>query len=158
MQAFALPSFYDGRVRLNLIGRERRGMIRPEEYPQALERMERLVRDCTDPATGESIVDVVEYQAPRNPRAATQTQADLVFVWKGALACFDHPTLGRIGPVPYRRPGGHTGLAGMAFVHGAERVGDFGTRSSFDVVPTIIDMMGLPPQRSLSGTSLLTHA
>jgi predicted AlkP superfamily phosphohydrolase/phosphomutase len=158
MPAFALPSYHDGRVRVNLLGREAHGSVRVENYRQVLEEVERLARDCIDPATGESAVDFVEYPAPRDPRALAATQVDLIIVWKGAAACFEHPTLGRVGPVPYRRTGGHTGPYGMAYVRAADRpAGDRGTRSSFDVVPTIIDLMGQAPLRSVSGTSLFSE-
>ena len=53
----------------------------------------------------------------RDPRRLGATEADLVFIWTGPLA-FDHPSLGRIGPIPFRRTGGHTGPFGMAYLHG----------------------------------------
>ena len=157
MPAFALPSYYDGRVRVNLAGREARGTVAIGDYQRVLEGVERLARDCVDPATGESVVEAVEYTAPRDPRTAASTQADMVIVWKSATTCFEHPTLGRIGPVPHRRTGGHTGPYGMAYVRAGDHpVGDRGIRSAFDVVPTIIDLLGQPPLRSVSGTSLLS--
>ena len=157
MPAFALPSFYDGRVRVNLVGRESRGKVAASEYERTCDAIEALVRACRDPATGESVVDFVERPADgRDPRAIGDTEADLVFVWKGALA-FDHPSLGRIGPVPFRRTGGHTGPFGMAYLCGPEIApGDFGVRSSFDVVPTLIDLLGRPVPSHLSGASLLS--
>lgn len=159
MPVFALPSYYDGRVRVNLMGRERHGRVRPGNYRRMLDSVEQLVRACTDPATGEGVVEFVERQALDDPLAATATQADLVFVWKGTPAGFDHPLLGRVGPVPYRRTGGHTGPSGMAYVRAeTHQAGDRGTRSAFDVVPTLIDLLGEPPPRTLSGTSLLAGA
>src|SRR5271155_5003467 len=53
----------------NLVGREAHGSVRIENYRQVLEEVERLARDCSNPATGESAVDFVEYPAPRDPRA-----------------------------------------------------------------------------------------
>ena len=159
MPAFALPSYYDGRIRLNLAGRESHGTVAVENYRPVLEGVEKLLRECVDPATGESAVDFVEYPALQNPLAAGSTQSDLVVVWKGAAACLEHPLLGRIGPVPYRRTGGHTGRYGMAYIRADSRpVGDRGVASAFDLVPTIIDLMGQPRQPSLSGTSLLATA
>jgi hypothetical protein len=102
MPAFALPSFYDGRVRINLKGREARGKVELADYKSAIREIERMVRECTDPATGETVVDFVEYTAPPDPIELHETQADLVFVWKGAAAAFQHPVIGRIGPT-YRR-------------------------------------------------------
>ena len=156
MPAFAVPSYYDGRIRLNLIGRERRGIVKTGDYQRVLAGVESLVRECIDPATRESAVDFVEYPAPKDPRELASTQADLIVVWKGTQMCLDHPSLGRIGPVPYRRTGGHTGLFGMANVR-ADRfpVGDHGIRSAFDVVPTIIGLMGQRQSRPLSGRSFL---
>jgi arylsulfatase A-like enzyme len=44
----------------------------------------------------------------------------------------------------------------MAYVRGAGIVpGDRGVRSSFDVVPTLFDLLGEPAPKGLSGTSLL---
>ena len=158
MPAFALPSYYDGRIRLNLAGRERDGKVAPGEYQRTLAAMERLVRDCIDPATGESVVDYVEYPALGAPGELPPTQADLIAVWKGTARCLEHPSLGRIGPVAYRRTGGHTGPFGMAYIRAGDvRAGDRGTRSAFDVVPTIVDLMGYPANPGLSGTSLLSN-
>ncbi len=76
-------------------------------------------------------------------------------VWRGPLA-LDHPTLGRVGPVPYRRTGGHTGVHGVAYCSGPGiAAGDRGARSTFDVVPTLIELVGASPPPGLSGTSLL---
>jgi hypothetical protein len=157
MPAFALPSFSDGRIRLNLIGRELHGKVSLENYQRAVATIENLIRACIDPATGESAVDFVEYPAPGDPCKFTSTQADLIVVWKGAATCLEHPSLGRIGPVPYRRTGGHTGRFGMAYI-GADTglAGDQGIRSAFDVVPTIIQLLGHPPDRPFNGTSLLS--
>jgi predicted AlkP superfamily phosphohydrolase/phosphomutase len=157
MPAFALPSYYDGRIRINLIGRESRGKVAAADYQRALAAAERLIRDCIDPATGESVVDYVEYPPLRAPGDLAETQADLVVVWKGTARSFEHPSIGRIGPVAYRRTGGHTGPHGMAYIRAdSARVGDHGIRSAFDVVPTLIDLMGCPPERHLSGRSLLS--
>jgi len=157
MPAFALPSYYDGRARLNLRGRERHGRVGIADYRRVLTEVESLIRAAIDPATGESAVDHVEYPGSGDPLDLPATQADLVVVWRGAAACLEHPTLGRFGPVPYRRTGGHTGPFGMAYVpiDGA-LPGDRGIRSAFDVVPTIIELLGRRPDRVVSGMSLLS--
>jgi hypothetical protein len=81
----------------------------------------------------------------------------LVVVWKGMACALDHPRFGRLGPVPFRRPGGHTGHFGMAYVCNTEMAaGDRGVRSSFDVVPTLVELLGEPVPPGLSGASLLT--
>ena len=156
MPAFALPSFYDGRVRINLQGRERHGMIDPSRYEETCRGLEAILRECRDPRTGEPVVDSIERAWTRNPLALAGSEADLLIVWRGVVAALEHPRLGLIGPVPLRRTGGHTGPYGMAYVAapGLEP-GDRGVRSAFDVVPTIVRLLGDQPPAHISGKSLL---
>jgi predicted AlkP superfamily phosphohydrolase/phosphomutase len=156
MRAFALPSYYDGRVRLNLVGRERHGVVSVGDYKRVLAEVESLIRACVDPATGESAVELIEYQAPVDPRELAPTQADLAVVWKGTALCLEHPTLGRVGPVPFRRTGGHTGPFGMAYIRSDDiPIGDQGIHNAFDVIPTIVELLGCRQEWLLSGKSLL---
>lgn len=156
MRFFALPSFYDGRVRINLAGREREGIIPPADYKSVCDEVESLVCACRDLQSGEPVVDHVDRCGSRDPLALGPSESDLVIVWRTVALGFDHPVFGRMGPLPYRRTGGHTGPYGMAYIAGdGIGVGDYGLRSSFDVVPTIVSLLGeqLPP--GLSGRSLL---
>jgi predicted AlkP superfamily phosphohydrolase/phosphomutase len=159
MRYFALPSFYDGRIRINLAGRERDGIVPLSEYASVCDEVEDVVRACRDSRTGETVVDHIERWPGSDPRMLGPSESDIVIVWRVASVGFDHPQYGRMGPVPFRRTGGHTGPLGMAYISGEGIIpGDFGVRSSFDVVPTIIDLLGqtLPP--GLSGCSLLARA
>ena len=159
MPAFALPSFYDGRVRINLRGRERPGLIEPSGYAALREEVVSLLRSCRDPVTGEGVVEQVEYPASVNPLDVGPTEADLTVLWRGGPMGLTHPRYGQIGPVPYRRTGGHTGRAGFALVHGADIAArEYGSRSAYDVVPTLFELLGLTPAVPLSGTSLLRQA
>jgi predicted AlkP superfamily phosphohydrolase/phosphomutase len=155
MRAFALPSFYDGRVRVNLAGRERDGMVSLQDYDAARDEVEALALACVNPLTGEGVVDHVE-RFEGDPLALDSTDADLVIVWKGQAFAVDHPQLGRVGPVPFRRTGGHTGPYGMAYLRGdGIAAGDYGMRSAFDVVPTLVELLDETLPSGLSGTSLL---
>ena len=156
MPAFALPSFYDGRIRINLIGRERNGLVPLEKYKVFCEEIKKTLKDCRNPVTGDGVIDHIGYDGHNGPLSLGPSEADLSVVWKGVSLSFEHPNLGRIGPVPYRRTGGHTGLFGMAYIKGDNIApGDRETRSSFDVVPTLFDLLGerLPP--NISGHSLI---
>jgi len=156
MRAFALPSYYDGSVRINLSGRERFGLVPLRSYEAECQRIVDILEECRDPFTGDSVVDHVEYYGREDPLALHQSQGDLIIVWKGAPLALEHPELGRIGPVPFRRTGGHTGLYGMAYLKcNAIAPGDYGTRSSFDVVPTLIDLLHQPVPAKVSGKSLI---
>jgi predicted AlkP superfamily phosphohydrolase/phosphomutase len=156
MPAFALPSFYDGRIRINLRGRERDGIIEPSRYEQTCRGIETLLRECHDPRTGEPVVKSIERAWTRDPLALTGSEADLLIVWRGVIAALEHPRLGLIGPLPLRRTGGHTGANGMAYVvaQGVEP-GDRGVRSAFDVAPSLVRLLGDQPPAHLSGKSLV---
>lgn len=156
MRFFALPSFYDGRIRINLAERESQGKISPSDYPAVCDEIESVVRACRDYVTGEPIVDFVERCGGTDPRKLGPSDADLIVVWRGAALGVDHPTLGRIGPIPCRRTGGHTGPYGMAYINGqGVSPGDFGVRSSFDVVPTLCRLLGERVPADMTGKSLL---
>jgi predicted AlkP superfamily phosphohydrolase/phosphomutase len=156
MRYFALPSFYDGRVRINLAGRERAGMVRVADYESVVDEIETLVRGCRDVRTGEPVVDHVERCVAGDPLALEPSASDLVIVWRGSALGFDSAQHGRIGPLPYRRTGGHTGPYGMAYLAGDGIVpGERGVRSSFDVAPTIVELLGERALAGISGRSLL---
>jgi len=157
MPAFALPSFYDGRIRINLAGRERNGAVPFSQYETICDEIETLLHECRDPATGNGAIDYIERASGRDPLTIGPTESDLVIVWKGMACALDHPKLGRVGPIPFRRPGGHTGNFGMAYLHNAGlEAGERGLRSSFDVVPTLAELLGEAVPPGLSGSSLLS--
>ena len=116
MTAFALPSYYDGSIRLNLRGRESGGLVPLDAYDSECRRIIGVLEACRDPLTGEGVVDHIERDGRDDPVGLHSSQGDMVVVWKGAPLALDHPNTGRIGPVPYRRTGGHTGLHGMAYL------------------------------------------
>lgn len=156
MSAFALPSFYDGRIRINLRGRERHGTVEPSRYEQECAELETLLRECRNPRTAEPVVDFIERASTRPPEALGDSESDLLVVWRGVVAALEHPRLGLVGPVPLRRTGGHTGPHGVAYVvaPGVEP-GDRGVRSAFDVVPTLAKLLEVEPSTPLTGASLV---
>jgi hypothetical protein len=152
MRAFALPAYYDGQIRINLRGRERGGLVPIEDYARTCDEIEELLRECRDPIRGASVISSVE-RASGSPLELGPHEADLTVVWKDAPLGLDHPRLGKIGPLPYRRTGGHTGGDGFAWMSGPlVRPGSGGRRSAFDVVPTVIELLGQPPL-AVSGRS-----
>jgi predicted AlkP superfamily phosphohydrolase/phosphomutase len=156
MAAFVVPSFYGGRVRVNLRGRERDGVVEPTDYEFVLDELESLIRACRDPRTGAPVVSLVERHGGEDPMLLQGTDVDLTVEWSRGTCAFEHPQHGLIGPVPYRRTGGHTGLYGFAFIAGGDiEVGDCGICSAFDVAPTVVELMGSPPLEGMSGSSIL---
>jgi predicted AlkP superfamily phosphohydrolase/phosphomutase len=156
MEAFALPSYYDGRIRVNLAGREQDGLVSLAEYGRKLDELCGLLNELRNPRTGAPVVRAIERPVEGDPLRADPTQADLVILWRDAPLAFQHDRLGLIGPAPYRRTGGHSGDHGIAYFTTPRLPrGNCGTASSFDVMPTLVDLLGLPVPAGLSGRSLL---
>jgi predicted AlkP superfamily phosphohydrolase/phosphomutase len=156
MRAFALPSYYDGRIRINVRGRERQGVVDVSEYERVCDEIEALVHECRNPRTGKPAVAFVERASTRDPLRLDSSESDLCVVWNDVATALEHPRVGLIGPVPLRRTGGHTGRYGMAYISAPSvPVGDIGVRSSFDVAPTLVELLGCPPLAGITGTSLL---
>ena len=156
MRAFAIPSYYDGRIRINLRGREAHGTVNPTEYEAVCEELTAMLGQCTDPRTGRPSVAAIERPGAADPLTIGSTGCDLVVVWNDSVNAIVHPDHGTIGPVPFRRTGGHSGRHGSLLLVGAGTlVGDVGLASAFDVAPTLLDLMGGRPPASISGQSLL---
>jgi predicted AlkP superfamily phosphohydrolase/phosphomutase len=155
MKAFALPSFYDGRVRINVIGRESRGKVPVSEYSKMRDQVAETLLECRNLLDGKPVVS--EIHCPNdNPEDVGPSEADIYIVWKGAPLGFLHPRFGSIGPLPYLRTGGHTGRYGFLTVAGTGiPSGHYGVASSFDVVPTVIELLGQSPLPGRSGKSLV---
>jgi predicted AlkP superfamily phosphohydrolase/phosphomutase len=155
MPAFALPAYYDVQLRLNLVGREASGIIPPDRYDHIRRQIVDVILDCRDPISGREVVEEVIFR-DKPPAEIGPTEADIYLSFVSDTTGLRHPTLGIIGPAPYRRTGGHTGDWGFLYVGGlGADPGDRGTADAFDVAPTIIDLLGAPLPADLSGTSLM---
>lgn len=142
MQAFALPSFYDGRIRINLRDRESKGIVSRAEYSSVREKLCDLLREGRNSQSGEPVVqDIV--CSTKDPMQLDASDADIAVIFRSSPLGMIHPQLGTIGPFPWRRTGGHTGDSGFLYFAGKGiEPGDHGRRSSFDVVPTVVDLLG----------------
>lgn len=156
MEAFAMPSFYDGRARLNLKGRERFGNVTPDRHRRLLDEIRTLLGECVDPITSKPVVAGFS-ESSKPPLDVGPTESDLYVYWEGLALGFAHPELGRIGPVPFRRTGGHSGPFGFLYcVHSSLPAGNFGEASSFDVMPTLAAILReAAAAAQMSGKSLL---
>lgn len=153
MRAFALPSFSDGYIRVNLAGRERDGIVPRHEYEQVLEDVESELRACVNPRTGRSVVADVLRLRIDDPMDPAGPYPDLVVGWSDPIEAFEHPRVGMIGPFPLHRTGAHS-PNGFAFIAGPgiEQL-DLGTRSVLDLPPTILALLGRDVS-NLEGTPL----
>jgi hypothetical protein len=115
MRAYAEPAYYDARLRVNLKGREARGLVPVRRYRETLDELEALLRACTDPRTSRPIEIEIDRRDDGDPRARADTDADLIVRFLEDYYAFQHPSLGTIGPAPCRRTGGHTGGLGVGY-------------------------------------------
>ncbi len=153
MDAFALPSFYDGRVRVNLAGREARGRVEPASYQACLDAVVADVEAARDWRSGEPVVASVSRHRG-DPMALAPSDADLCIRWRGYADGWQHPRFGHVGPAPFRRTGGHQG-PGLALLRDMGLpVGDHGMASAFDVAPTLLRRLHQAPPTPFSGAVL----
>ena len=156
MEAFALPSYYDGRVRINLAGRERYGMVSPNSYQTVIEDLKSLLNDCVDPLTSEPVVKGF-HEPPGQPLSRGPSNCDLQIFWRGLPSGIQHAKYGRVGPIPYRRTGGHTGAHGFLYCCGGPVAeGDYGETSSFNVIPTMLSILNEASCDHAAGQSLVS--
>lgn len=134
MRAYAIPAYYDARVRVNLKGREGRGLVPVRRYGRTLDEVEALFRACTDPRTGRPLAIEIARKEEGDPRARHATDADLIVRFLDDYYAFEHPQLGVIGPAPCRRTGGHTGGMGVGYyLDGTGRGRDLGRFRTLEV-------------------------
>lgn len=108
-RVFVLPSFSDAHLRVNLAGREGQGLVEVEDYDEALVHIEGLLREIRHPTTGLPLPVELERPRGRDRLGAHGPPADLIARWSAPVAAFDHPRIGRIGPLPFLRTGEHGG-------------------------------------------------
>lgn len=153
MPAFALPSFYDGRIRINLQGREANGIVSLKEYQSTCQRLSCIVSECANLLTMEPAVEKV-YTSDANPLFLDHYEADLYVIWKSASLGLSSPRFGNIGPLPFRRTGGHTGQYGFLYISGEGLwPHDVEIMNNFDVVPTLLQLLGEFDLQTASGRS-----
>jgi predicted AlkP superfamily phosphohydrolase/phosphomutase len=144
MRAFAIPVFYDGRVRINLRGREQNGIVELKDYQQTCDWVIQLLTESRTVRTGEPVLNGVERRRAADPMNPAGPDADLIITWNRAIDALEHPRHGVIGPFPFRRTGGHTDR-GFAYLVGpgiAQR--DLGLRDAMMLTPTIRALLGQP--------------
>lgn len=159
MPAFALPSFYDGRIRLNVTGREAKGTIPPAGYGAAMDTIEKLLRDCRDLRTGLPVVREIYRTSADDPMGVPASNGDMEVLWDGEPLGIRHSDLGVIGPVPYRRTGGHTGGLGRFCLASSEAArGHFGVADAMGVSAVLEEWLGLQRGGGRSFLSRLVKA
>ena len=158
MKAFALPSFSEGYIRINLKEREPAGIVELSEYDAICEELTQNLYQLKNPRTGETVVKkVVRTRQSADDRDPKLPDADLVVIWKDQPAdVMDHPDWGRIGPVPYRRTGSHR-ARGFLTVCGPEieAGSSLPEGHGVDLAPTLMGLMEAPIPAYMDGQPLV---
>jgi len=111
MRAFALPTYSEGLVRINVAGREAQGIVPVHEFATTCAAVEGTLRALRDAHTGHAMVrEVIRTRDAAFERGRGGAPADLIVLWQeeAPTDCVESAHLGRIGPLPYFRSGGHS--------------------------------------------------
>jgi predicted AlkP superfamily phosphohydrolase/phosphomutase len=155
MKVFALPTFGDARLRVNVRGRERDGIVESAEYTSACDEIEAALRACRDPRTGGPVVAQTWRPRAADPMKPGGPDADIVVQWSHAFDALEHPDVGLIGPFPFRRAGGHTGRGFALFTGPGIPRADLGEHPAIDLPATILALLGEDPPSDLDGRPIV---
>jgi hypothetical protein len=154
MPWFALPSFSDGHVRINVAGRERDGIVAIEDYGRTCDALEATLALAVDPRTGEAIVDDVIRLREDDVLAPDGPGADLVVTFRAPVDALTHPNGGTVGPFAFPRSGSHTEngfliVSGPGIPHATLDV-----HPALDVPPTLLRLLGWHVPADLQGAAI----
>jgi predicted AlkP superfamily phosphohydrolase/phosphomutase len=164
MTCFALPSISQGYVRINVQGRERAGRVAVNEYGRFCDELADELHGLRDARTGRTVVQRVvrtrrhpmEGGAGRPDAESRRPDADLVVFYEPApVDVVDTRSVGRIGPVPFARTGGHVNR-GFAILHarGVPPAAAVSSGQVRDLAPTMLALLGAPVPPHLEGAPL----
>jgi predicted AlkP superfamily phosphohydrolase/phosphomutase len=154
MPWFALPSFSDGHVRINVAGRERDGIVALDDYGRACDALEATLVRAVDPRTGEPIVDEVIRLRDGDVLAPDGPGADLVVTFRAPADSLAHPDCGIVGPFAFPRSGSHT-ENGFLLVDGPGIPhAELDVHPALDVPPTLLRLLGWQVPSDLQGTAM----
>ncbi len=158
MKAFALPSYGDGYVRVNLRGREPRGIVDPGDYDALCRDLEARLLRLSDPRDGRRLVRAVVRpgEALAGLPVAMRPDADLVVLWEQRPNdAAEDPQAGRLGPAPFWKSGSHRPLGFLIGLGpGLLPARPAGRAQVIDVAPTVLELLGAPRPGHLGGAPL----
>lgn len=162
MKAFALPSYSEGYIRINLQGRESEGIVAPSEYDALCNELSQHLYELKDGRTGKPMVrEIIRTRQCATDRDPKLPDADLVVIWQEehATDVVDSPNFGRIGPVPHHRTGSHRAKGFfLAQGPGIAPGSSLPVGHALDLAPTILELMGAPIPEYCEGKALLGRA
>ncbi len=159
MKAFALPSFAEGYIRVNVKGRDPQGIVSPSEYDAYCEDLIEKIAALKDARTGIPMAtEILRMRTDPHDNNPKLPDADIAVVWQEEYATdvVESPHVGRIGPVPHYRAGSHR-PQGFMIANGPGIVPNQTTEyigHALDIAPTILQLMGAPIPETIDGKPL----
>jgi predicted AlkP superfamily phosphohydrolase/phosphomutase len=158
MTAFALPSFAEGYIRINLAGREPQGVVAAADYDDLCDRLSEKLYALKDARQGIPMVEkIIRTRQDPGDRDPKLPDADLIVVWQDDYAtdAVFSPDYGLFGPIPPFRAGSHRpeGFI-LASGPGIEPGSNLCNGHALDLAPTILSFMGAPIPPYLDGKPL----
>lgn len=158
MKAFALPSFSEGYIRINVKGRDATGVVEPEDYEKVCDEIIQDLNELIDSRSGRPMVArVIRTRTSLAEETEKSPDADLVVVWQEETAAdtVESPKIGRIGPLPFLRTGSHR-AGGFLMVHvpGEKQMPVRDNGHAVDLAPSLIKLMGAEAPPQMEGTAL----
>jgi predicted AlkP superfamily phosphohydrolase/phosphomutase len=155
MRAFALPTYSEGLIRINLQGRDASGLVAPHAYHRTCDEICELLGELRDARSGGPMVrEIVRTRSGPGDDDPSRPPADLIVLWQEDTPTdvVEGPRTGRIGPLPYFRSGGHSSrgflaAAGPGIAPGSRLAGS----SAQDLTATILHLLGEPVPAHVGG-------
>ncbi|MFG0317510.1 MAG: alkaline phosphatase family protein [Planctomycetota bacterium JB042] len=147
-----------GAIRVSVQGRDKDGVVPPEEYRAVCEEIKAALEELTDPATGKKVVDEVVLCRDRFKGEFEEQLPDLTVHWNASFpwSAVESPRFGRLELTNQDgRTGSHTAhgfciVAGPHVPAGRALEG----RSIYDIAPTILATAGVDVPAEMEGEPL----
>jgi predicted AlkP superfamily phosphohydrolase/phosphomutase len=155
-KAFAIPSYYTSFVRINLKGREPKGIVEPgAEYKILLDHLEADLKQLVDPDTNEPAVKRISRAIEIFGGDIPDSLPDLFVEWKPGrfMQRVVHPRVELVQKKPeFFRVSDHLSH-GFAAAAGSSirRQGSIGDISLLDLAPTFLALLGEPTSGGMTG-------
>jgi len=167
-KAFALAGDLEGYVRINLQGREREGIVAPEDYEPLMRKLIEGFESWKDAETGEPLVERVLRGDELWPEVPVERRVnnvpDLIVRWSArpvlATQTMSSERYGTLRwPIPDKFPDGRSGHHRptgwlIAAGEGVEPGAAIENAHGIDLAPTIMRLMGIEPFEEMRGTPI----
>jgi predicted AlkP superfamily phosphohydrolase/phosphomutase len=149
---FAVPDNNEqGAIRVNLIGRDAHGRVRPgAEYEEVLASLREALLEVEDVETGEPIVTGFQYPPTLHRGPYANDLPDMTVEWNRSrrICKIRSPRIGVIeGTFPTTRTGDHKAEGLLFILHPGVPVGELErVIDTIDLAPTIASLLGVSPE------------